>query len=49
VGAYELPEFPLASVPTEAQFADALTWAMEKGLVTTSASYAESVNAGFLP
>jgi len=49
MGAYELPAFPPASVPTEAQYADALAWAMEKGLVTKSASYAESVNAGFLP
>jgi len=49
MGSYELPAFPLASVPTEAQYADALAWAMEKGLVTTSATYAESVNAGFLP
>lgn len=49
MGTYQLPEFPRASVPTEAQYADALAWAVEKGLVTKSASYAESVNPGFLP
>jgi NitT/TauT family transport system substrate-binding protein len=49
MGTYELPQFPAASVPAEAQYADVLAWAMGKGLVTTSAGYSESVNAGFLP
>jgi NitT/TauT family transport system substrate-binding protein len=46
---YVLPDFPAASVPTESQFADALAWTKEKGLVTADVSYAESVDASFLP
>jgi NitT/TauT family transport system substrate-binding protein len=46
---YVLPDFPTASVPAESQFADALAWTKEKGLVTADVSYAESVDASFLP
>lgn len=49
MGTYALPAFPPASVPSEAQYADALAWAIEKGLLTTSAPYADSVDPGFLP
>jgi NitT/TauT family transport system substrate-binding protein len=46
---YVVPDFPTASVPTESQFADALDWTHEKGLVSTDVSYADSVDDGFLP
>ena len=46
---YQIPVFPVASVPTEAQFADVLAWTQAKGLVTGDVSYAESVDASFLP
>ncbi len=49
IGKYTLPDFPTASVPTEAQFKDVNAWAKEKGLLTADLSYADSVNAGFLP
>jgi NitT/TauT family transport system substrate-binding protein len=49
IGTYQLPVFPAASVPSEAQYADALAWAIERGLLSGSAAYAESVNDGYLP
>jgi NitT/TauT family transport system substrate-binding protein len=49
IGKYVLPDYPLASVPTEAQFKDVNAWAKEKGLVTVDVSYTDSVNAIFLP
>jgi NitT/TauT family transport system substrate-binding protein len=49
LGTYQLPVFPAASVPSEAQYADALSWAIENGLLTSSAAFADSVNAGYLP
>jgi NitT/TauT family transport system substrate-binding protein len=46
---YKLPDFPTASVPTEAQFKDVNEWAKQKGLLSVDVSYARSVNATFLP
>jgi len=49
IGSYKMPPFPAASVPSQAQWDDALAWAKEKGLVTKDVSYADSVNPDFLP
>jgi NitT/TauT family transport system substrate-binding protein len=49
VGTYVIPSFPTGKVPSEAQFADALAWTQEKGLLAGSVSYADSVDASFLP
>ena len=49
LGTYRLPTFPAASVPSEAQYADALDWAISGGLVTGSAAYADSVDDSYLP
>jgi NitT/TauT family transport system substrate-binding protein len=49
IGNYNLPEFPLASVPSEAQYADALEWTIGRGLLTGSASYADAIDDSFLP
>lgn len=49
IGSYTIPDFPPASVPSEAQFADVLEWALEQGLVETRLSYSQSINATFLP
>lgn len=49
IGSYTIPDFPTASVPSEAQFADVLEWALEQGLVETRLSYSQSINATFLP
>jgi len=46
---YELPDYPTASVPSEAQFADASLWALDKGFITREIDYASSVDASFLP
>ena len=46
---YMLPDFPTASVPTEAQFKDVNDWVKAKGLLSVDVSYANSVNASFLP
>jgi NitT/TauT family transport system substrate-binding protein len=46
---YTLPDFPAASVPSEAQFADVLAWTMEKGLVENEIAYAGSVSDAYLP
>ncbi len=47
--AYRVPPFPLASVPTEAEWDDALNWARDKGMLKSDVSYTESVTASFLP
>ncbi|MFZ5856534.1 MAG: ABC transporter substrate-binding protein [Chloroflexota bacterium] len=49
IGKFQVPPFPTAGVPTEAEWADALAWAKEKGMLTTDVSYADSVNATLLP
>jgi NitT/TauT family transport system substrate-binding protein len=46
---YTLPDFPAASVPSEAQFADVLAWAVDKGLVENEIAYADSVSEAYLP
>ncbi|MBI5830117.1 MAG: ABC transporter substrate-binding protein [Chloroflexi bacterium] len=46
-GNYTLPDFPTAGVPTEKQFADVLSWAKDKGIVSADESYADSVKADF--
>lgn len=46
---YTLPDYPTASVPTSDQFADALAWAQDKGLVSSPVPYGASVRADFLP
>lgn len=46
---YELPDYPTASVPSQAQFDDALAWVKEKGLVSSNLLYSDSINASFLP
>ena len=47
--AYKIPPFPPAGVPTEAEWDDALSWAQDKGMLEVDVSYADSVNASFLP
>jgi NitT/TauT family transport system substrate-binding protein len=46
---YQPPVFPMAGVPTEAEWNDALNWLKEKELLTVDVSYADSVNASLLP
>ncbi len=49
LGKYTLPDFPPASVPSQAQFQDALDWAQAKGLVSGDIPYQTSVDDSFLP
>ncbi len=49
MGSYSLPDFPTASLPTQAQFADALDWTRAKGMVTSDVSYDASVSGAYLP
>lgn len=49
IGKYNLPKFPAASVPTEAQFKDVLAWMTGKNLITADVPYAKLVNASYLP
>lgn len=46
---YILPDYPTASVPSQAQFQDAFQWAFEKGLVDEEISYDKSVSDAYLP
>jgi NitT/TauT family transport system substrate-binding protein len=46
---YALPDFPPASVPSEAQFDDVVAWATAKGLISADVDYADSVDASYLP
>ena len=49
VGDYQVPTFPTASVPSQAQFEDALAWTMEHGLIPAKQVYSDTVDASFLP
>jgi NitT/TauT family transport system substrate-binding protein len=49
IDTYTLPDFPLAAVPSQSQFMDALEWAQGKGLVSGSIPYEGSVDASYLP
>jgi NitT/TauT family transport system substrate-binding protein len=49
VDTFQVPQFVKAGVPSEAQYADALAWAKEKGYLTKDIPYADCVNGAFLP
>ena len=49
VGKYTIPDFPTASVPSQAQYDDCLEWTISKGIITGSAEYAVSVTDEYLP
>ncbi len=49
VGSYTTPPFPAPSVPSQAQWQDALDWAKAKGIVGNDVSYDVSVSADYLP
>lgn len=49
IGTFVVPPFPAAGVPTESEWADALAWAIEKGMLPAEVAYSASVNASFLP
>lgn len=48
-GKYDLPDFPLASVPSQAQWEDVIAWEKSKGFLSGDVPYSSSVSAAFLP
>lgn len=48
-GKYPVPPFIEASVPSEAQFEDAVAWALAKGLIAEGQNYSDQISAEFLP
>ena len=46
---FKVPPFPAKAIPTEEEWNDALSWAKEKGMLSTNISYADSVNGSLLP
>lgn len=49
LGAFHVPQFVTAGVPSEAQWNDSLAWAREEGLMDKDISYRDSVTAEYLP
>ncbi len=49
LASYKAPPYPMAGVPSETEWKDALDWAKSKGLIDVDVSYAKSVNPSFLP
>lgn len=49
MGKYKLPQFPKASVPSEAQFADVQSWMKDKGLISSILTYDKLVDSSLLP
>ncbi len=49
LGSYVIPDYPLASVPSQAQFDDAQAWVKAKGLIEKDVNYVDMVDASFLP
>ncbi|MBN1537331.1 MAG: ABC transporter substrate-binding protein [Anaerolineales bacterium] len=49
VGDYQLPTYPAAGVPSQAQWDDVVAWCQDKGLLTTDIAYSDSVTDQFLP
>ena len=48
VGKYQLPKFPLASVPSEAQIKDVEAWMTDKKLISADVPYGKLVDASYL-
>lgn len=46
---YTLPDYPLASVPSQEQFEDALQWVLVQNLIGNQVDFAASVDGSFLP
>ncbi len=46
---FKVPTYPTAGVPSQSQFDDALSWALEKGYAKAAVKYEDCVNASLLP
>ncbi|HEY4722114.1 MAG TPA: hypothetical protein VII92_09725, partial [Anaerolineae bacterium] len=48
LGKYQLPKFPPASVPSEAQIKDVEAWMMDRKLISADVAYSKLVDASYL-
>lgn len=49
IGSYEIPTFPVGSLPSQAQWDDVVQWGIDKGFISQNVSYDASVNGDYLP
>lgn len=49
MGTFQIPPYPTASVPSQAQWDDASNWAKDEGLIEKDVSYSNSVTNMYLP
>jgi NitT/TauT family transport system substrate-binding protein len=49
LGVYPIPDFPFASVPSQAQFEDVLMWTLDEGMVESEVGYDSSISSSYLP
>jgi NitT/TauT family transport system substrate-binding protein len=49
IGSYQIPTFPIGSLPNQAQWEDVVEWGMAKGYISQNVSYDASVNGDYLP
>jgi NitT/TauT family transport system substrate-binding protein len=49
IGSYQIPTFPIGSLPSKTQWEDVVEWGLEKGFISQGVSYDDSVNDEYLP
>ncbi len=49
IGSYQIPTFPIRSLPSQAQWEDVVAWGLAKGYISQDVSYDASVNGDYLP
>jgi NitT/TauT family transport system substrate-binding protein len=49
IASYQIPPFPTAAVPTEAQWEDALNWVVDNSLIPERLEYGDSISDQYLP
>lgn len=49
IGSYQIPTFPIRSLPSKAQWEDVVAWGLTKGYISQDVSYDASVNGDYLP
>ncbi|MBK5108264.1 MAG: ABC transporter substrate-binding protein [Anaerolineales bacterium] len=49
IGSYQIPTFPIGSLPSQAQWEDVVEWGLAKGYISQNVSYDASVNGDYLP
>ena len=49
IGSYQIPTFPIGSLPNQTQWEDVVQWGIDKGYISQNVSYGASVNGDYLP